>query len=1089
MQSAGLGQDILRQAAQAERLSRLAIIVCFFFSGAAALSYEVVWARLLTRIFGATLFSSTTVITVFMAGLAAGAYLSGRFYPCRGNLWKTYAWIEAATGTSSLVLSFLFSQSIISLFWPLLAQFTGSSSVLLLAGRFLLAAIVLAVPTCLMGATLPVACSYLANNTAPVHRQASYLYAASTTGALFGAFVTGFLLLPSLGLSNTLKTAVAVNFLLAATALALSRQLPTVKVSKYQEHKIPELTDETVATDSRSGAHAAVPVSGSISEKAASAEHPRGKPGRSDRLGKAVTLLLTVSGAASMILEVVWIRLFSLIFSSSSYSLSAVLTLVLAGLAGGAWLGSRMSGKRGNPLLLGYLQLLAGATIYLSLFFISVLPYALLSCEQALAGLTGQASFACLMTARFAVAALVILPTSCSLGALFPLAITVVVRQPAEAAFKVGRLYAFNTAGAIVGTWLAGFIIIPLSAQITVSGIQTTLAMTASLELAAGAFVIMWWQWRKRSTSRTFALAILAAAAGSVVILRPDWDPELMSSGVSFTSSAQLLKSGQNLFKGSSSTTESGNNLLYYREGLNTTVTVGSSRHANIIYLKTDGKVDVSVPLDPCLPSPGSDLATQVLLGVLPTFLHRGPISDALLLGYGSGTTAGCLLHSQCLGKLTVCELESSVLATNKLFIHVNKMPTSLANAGKLNIVEQDGRNYLSLLPHKLDLIVSQPGDPWVGGSSDLFTREFWQLAATKLKDNGLFCQWIQLYAITPRYLAILCRTFTTVFPETYMFQPSGGGEVILIGCKGSIEKDISSLTAKFAQPSLRRDLLRISIHSPCELLSLLKKEPGELSNFTAKMARMTGDNRLNTDDNLLIECELPKQLAFSDDLLQRNLSALGCLEPSQAAPAHSDLLALKAAGKQPWKSDQAAFNCLEQAVAHDPLDVDSLYSLGRELMHRGNNSLSEKYLRASLDLDPNQFAPRLCLAKLLCRTKRLPAGLEQLKIASSLKPDASEPLLFATVMFYQLHAWSLALENLQELEQRSKGNPVCDLLAQAILSHLGLHQQAHWHLLRYQATTGSKTDPATLKQALRKVFLEADLPSCESSKTAAVLF
>jgi len=856
---------------RADRPVEVAVLLCFFLSGSSALIYEVTWSRLLVHVFGATMLAVSTVLAVFMAGLAIGAWFVGRSIDSRvstrSDLLKLYAFLELCIGVYALATPLIFGQSALSPWWQILNRLLWESTLLLPSARLLTCLAVLIIPTALIGGTLPVLSRFAALGSGSAQRRVNCLYATNTAGAMAGTILGGFALLPRFGLAGTVTLAAVTNLFVGLMALALRRN---------------------VASSSLSG-------SGSTNSSEFSPERSFPQPLAADQSRTAavpsfmVALLLVVAiagGAIAMILEVCWTRLFSLVLSSTAYAFSAVLAIYLVGLAAGAGLVAFLHAHVKRPyLVMAITQFLAGSYIYLSLLVFDRLPWLYLLAERTLVRITGGLSFETAVLARAALAAAVILPPALLLGCLFPLLVRLVVVSMPAVGRVVGRLYALNTAGAVVGAWLAGFVLIPRLSEMFVSGIESTLILGACLEICLAAASLACWRLAgrpgrgERLMVYSATICLLASLAILGLCKRPGWNTAIMSSGVSFYGAGERASFSRDQFLHSLGLGGTEGNgpaaqVLFYREGLNTTVTVGSEPAGNVIYLKNDGKVDATVPADPGKPAPNSNMITQILLGQLPVLVHPGAVARALVIGYGSGTSVGSMLQSPSVDQVVVAELEEAVLAANRFFVPANNNPLheEWLRSERVRPVIADARNLLAVGAERFDVIVSQPAEPWLNGMGDLFTREFWQLGRSRLADRGVFCQWIQLYGITPEYLGVLCRTFRAVFPESLVFHPPGAGEIILIGFRGQALIDVRSFSQAFARSGIRRDLLRVGIQSPEQILSMLAQGSAELEELVNGLGRQTGDRRLNTDDNLLVEYALPRELYDLEGSLPANL-------------------------------------------------------------------------------------------------------------------------------------------------------------------------------------------------------------------------
>src|SRR5207245_1024565 len=178
--------------------------------------------------------------------------------------------------------------------------------------------------------------------------------------------------------------------------------------------------------------------------------------------------------------------------------------------------------------------------------------------------------------------------------------------------------------------------------------------------------------------------------------------------------------------------------LLYYRDGIATTVSV--ERWDKTIALKNNGKVDASND---------ADMPTQIMVGLTPFFFTRAPAPTVAVVGYGSGVTVGAVTQANT-GPIDVVELEPAVVEASHFFDHVNHAPT---RDPRVRLHIGDGRNFLFQSPDRFDVIISEPSNPWITGVSNLFTAEYWHMAHGRLAPGGVFCQWAQLYEMSPLHI------------------------------------------------------------------------------------------------------------------------------------------------------------------------------------------------------------------------------------------------------------------------------------------------------------------------------------------------
>ncbi len=830
--------------------SKLFVYFCFFLSGVSALIYEVVWGRLLVSVFGASLYAVATITSVFLAGLALGALVAGRF---RGNCatrLRLYGLLEVAVGALGVGLPYLFAAETLQPLWLGLAgTVSGDAGSYLL--RVLFASLLLLPPTMLMGATFPVLVGVVAPGETEKTDPTQALYAANTTGGAIGAVLAGFILLPALGLRATSAVAASFNIVAGLVALALSF-LP--------EKAQPAPVEESVVVPAKKRAFAKEVMPPST----------------------AATIFSTafVSGIILLTMEVSWTRWFSLLLGSSVYSFSCVLCLVLVSLAAGAWVVQKLLHRIGNRFLLMATAYFISCTyVLITMYSANEIPWLYVWLCQVYASMMGSFSFAASLSARISVVAIVIMPPVFLMGTVFPLLLG---GKSPDKTIYVGSLYAVNTAGSIFGALLTGFVLIPSLSALAGSGIQWTIILCIAAQITMALWCFMEWA-RAFVTDPDTRLIVVGigvfvavAVAGDVALFRPQWNRNIMSAGVSFYSATDILKMDREAFLASLGVSPSvrKNPIKFYREGLNATVTVAQDRRRNVVYLKLDGKVEAALPADPSKPAQGADTTTHLLLGSLPPALGAGERKAVLVIGYGSGTTAGAALANETVGSLTIAELESAVLAADKYFAQSNGNP--LSQRMKVHIAVTDGRYHLAAYDTEYDAIICQPSDPWVAGSADLFTQDFWRLAKSRLKPGGVVSQWIQMYSIEPAQFAMLCRTFSTVFPNCSIVYPQQAGECVLIGfnsetpvSEGIIVNALQDQQINAQTMPAGYDSLNPVMTAAIVLNAAAVRELGQ------HMAGQTGESGINTDDHNYIEYAVARNAMSQKQQIDSNIELL----------------------------------------------------------------------------------------------------------------------------------------------------------------------------------------------------------------------
>ncbi|MGH9824272.1 MAG: fused MFS/spermidine synthase, partial [Blastocatellia bacterium] len=721
--------------------------------------------------------------------------------------------------------------------------------------RFVLAGLVLIIPTALMGATLPVLANYYVDERRNIGLKVGSLYSVNTFGAVLGAISGGFVLIPALGMRKSSYTAAGINLTLGIVALGVSRMTAGLKGSAQR----PISTDD-----------AATKAALANSNKQLKTKSTNVKPGG----GRQATIIIlagfALSGFVALSYEVIWSRVLALIIGSSVYAFSIMLATFLVGLAVGSTAAARMVDRLRRPIFaFAVIEFLIGLTSLGGAYLFNELPYAFIGLYRWLA----SSSVAVLLLARFAVASLVMIAPTLLLGTLFPLVVRIVhghkVDQPDAAAFRpsrtVGDVYAVNTLGSICGAFASGFIMIPglgilasLRLSIALNFVIAAVIFGALLlspsmivEAAKGSGKKAR---RKGPRRRVPALAWLPAAAAVLLILwtaleRPPWDISIMSSAV-YRYAPQVIQMDRQRFFDYFSEKGQGDT-IFYKEGLTATVVV--QRQSGGRVLKVNGKPDAST---------AGDLPTQVLIGDLP-LLVREQADDCLVIGLGSGVTLGSVEQFP-VKHVTCVELEPAVIQASHCFDDLNNKPLE---DPRLRLVVNDGRNFIDTTREKYDVIVSEPSNPWLTGAASLFTLEYFQQGAKRLKDGGVFSQWLQIYEMAPQDVQSMIATFRAVFPEVYLFR-GAEGDLMLLGAKAPLKFDLNLIRSRLAEPKVAADLGRVKVKTAADLVSRLYMGTSELRRYTA-------GSDLNTDDNALIEFSAPRRVGISGDTVSANVKQL----------------------------------------------------------------------------------------------------------------------------------------------------------------------------------------------------------------------
>jgi spermidine synthase len=512
------------------------IFILFLISGMTGLAYEIIWTRLLIRIFGATTFAVTTVLASYMAGLALGSYLFGRMIDRGGRPVRIYGILELGIGVFALAFPL-----ILALFNPVYSRLYP-----VLEGRFYLMTTVrsalcfaiLLIPTTLMGGTLPVLSKFVSRDLSHLTRRVGTLYAVNTTGAVAGAIGAGFLLLPALGIRNATWICAAVNIAIFAIALAVGRG----------EKK-----------------HAATPDT--------ARERPEGV--EAYRWDRVLLVAFLLTGFCALSVEVVWTRVLTLVIGTTVYAFSIMLGTFLLGLALGSWAFARIGQRTGRPgKVLGVLVACIGVSVFLSSFAFGRLPLLYMSYYDHV-----QPDWGAFIWIQFLLCFLIMLVPAFLMGGVFPLVARIFARDLSRVGSEIGTAYAFNTIGSIIGSVAGSYLFLRYL------DIETALIVLFWIYLGVSVLLLFSVGGVKRLRLRAVAAIGITCLAGLLIFVSPRWDKVLMTTGVYRFSGIYQTVSGlrQALRE---------REILFYNEGPGATVSV--MRYENELSLVIDGKPDAS---------------------------------------------------------------------------------------------------------------------------------------------------------------------------------------------------------------------------------------------------------------------------------------------------------------------------------------------------------------------------------------------------------------------------------------------------------------------------------------------------------------
>lgn len=761
----------------------LVILILTFLSGFSDLIYELVWSRNLSLIFGSSVYAVSTILACFMVGLALGSWFIGKWTDKNTSIIKIFFYLQLAIGVFGLFSPLLFS-GISNLNIFIFQSFEVAQSLKPFI-RIGLSFIFLAIPTIIMGGTLPVLIKSYSGQLNRLGKDAAGIYAANTIGGAAGAFITGFFLIKTLGIQGSIYLAAFINLFLAFIVFSFQNK---IKVEEVKQHK-----------------------------------DTKNRPVYSRKIILIVLAAYSFSGFTSLSYQVYWTKILTLFFRDSIYDFAIVLSAFLSGIVIGSLACGKYVKKIRNPVFVfSVIQISIGLFSLFNLFLIHQLPYLTnhLQSMTTFYKMYGESFWTLATLIKFGYAFLVMLIPTVLFGAAFPLVTSICVQDPKSMGREIGMVNAVNTLGATLGSLLAGFLFI------TLFGIQISVIFTAWLNICIGLVLFAFTHFKNNKT-KMVALTCSLILSLLLTSTIPAWDQFRMST--SFLEPKQEIEKALTME-------------YYYEDAFGITSVVEFTPWnqkylvSNRIY--TQNTSDLMGPED------------HRRLGHIPLLLHENP-KNVLVIGLGAGITLrGVNTHE--IENVDVVEISEGVKNAAGYFYKENN--NVLENPHNHFIIE-DGRNFAATSKKKFDVIIADIYFPMSSGSSNMFSKEYFELLKARLNQGGMFAQWLPLHQLSIEEVKIIAKTFSTVFPNTSLWYGMTGESVPVAGLIGMDEKlsiDLDSLFQKYQNSQLQESLNESALGDPFFLLRNFIMEGNSIEQFT-------GNAPINTDNRPILEFMSPK--------------------------------------------------------------------------------------------------------------------------------------------------------------------------------------------------------------------------------------
>lgn len=777
-----------------------------FFSGLAALIYQVLWMRELGLLFGNTAHAAGITLAAFFAGLAVGSWVLGRRVTASVNPMKTYARLELALAFTALL--YFVVPSLFQLVYPPLYRGLDAGGVLT-GVKLILALLLVFPPAFCMGGTVPVIGEALIQVRARFATTAALVYGLNTLGAATGAVLAGFYLPLWLGFRGTCLLALAVSAGVAAVAWALASREPPgprpafSEAERGHDEEVP-LTRQQRRQYGREG-----------KEGTARPARPGATRESSPGVRWSLRALCFLSGFGVLALEVLWTRMFAQVLENSVYTFAAILVVVLLALAAGAVLSAALSRSKAPPMLV--LALLIG----LGAVAVMATPALFLKTTNGMQLVFSGEDWSSYLFLIFRKVTMTIGPSAVILGTVFPYLMKIEEARVEFPGLSLGRLVTANTIGAILGALGGGFFFLDLL------GMWGTMHLIAFLYLAAALAMPLGWEAR--------GLAVRFVGVGILLLHLLVFKPRELPV-VSIDPQAERER------------------VLEVWEGSDATVAVTKGRFGLAI------KINSHYSLGSTGSYPQERFQTDLPLMVYPD------TESIFYLGVGTGITAGGALDPRhaAVKRVVACELEADVITAAQKYIARKEGfdPTGgLFRDPRAEVLIEDGRHHLMATDERYDMINADLFVPFRAGAGSLYTREHYENARERLAPNGVFVQWLPLYQLTEKEFFIIARTMLEVFEQVSLwrhnFQP--GDEILaLMGHRADQPLPASDLNRRADKlqavvGKTHRDLQRLKLPLDSQTITLFYG-----GNLTAARS-LFASAPVNTDDHPVIEYLAPR--------------------------------------------------------------------------------------------------------------------------------------------------------------------------------------------------------------------------------------
>ena len=739
---------------KAEKLSSKKISIKIYFllftiSGFTGLIYESIWTHYLKLFLGHAAYAQSLVLVIFMGGMAVGAWLISKRSAKIKNLLITYAVVEAIIGFFALFFHPFFNHVTKFIYSSILpgteSIFTGNMI------KWGISALLILPQTILLGSTFPLMSGgVIRKYTKRPGKSLAFLYFTNSLGGAIGVLASGFWLVKTFGLPGTIFIAGILNIVLAGLVYFISKK-----------DSLPALFDQKI-----------------------------NNPVKENQFKVSVFLLVALlSGMASFMYEIGWLRMLSLVLGNSNHAFELMLSAFILGLAlGGLFIRKRIDKLPDVVKTLAVVQLFMGFFALLTLITYNQ-TFHLMSSGMKNLPMNDQ-GYLLFNLLSHGLAMIIMLPATICAGMILPL-LTYHLLQLNYGERAIGRIYGANTIGSILGIIIAVHLIMPWL------GVKNVVVIGGSIDILLG--IILLKMALKTSEIKTWYSISSLAAIVIVIFCFIRLDKEKMSSGVFY---AGLIPKDQEV--------------LYHKDGKTSTINLLKYSYVDNRNVEREGLgITTNGNWVGNLSTDSSSILgeeNQILQAAIPMALNENA-KKAATFGMGTGLTAHVLLSNPEMESVDIIEIEPAVIEGANLY---GQRVLNIYNDPRCRIFIEDAKAFFSSRNEKYDIVISDPPYAWVSGVAGLFSKEFYHFIYQHLNPGGLFVQWVYIYSIDMPLVSSIMKAFSESFDD-YTIYYTNENYLAIIGSNQKIREEPGSHVFSF--PSLKYELQRIDVLNEHDLL------------------------------------------------------------------------------------------------------------------------------------------------------------------------------------------------------------------------------------------------------------------------------